>query len=561
MHNMRPCENRVNASRVSGENEINDIEIRVEKPDDSPPLEEGSGVVFTNRTYKYSEFAFRNEEKFLVLPDRVKTRIETVLLNWLLKRPRTRLCFGNVLGLSLTVLAHSAHHMYMDWNRFLDATMDDGVLLRVIRCFKTTVPEPGTYMGEIVAQFFQHCKQQSNLNVKRKLRTDDAQHRKETNERGSRPIGDGKKSGPARCLSSKRSDIDKKFETVMSLKRMPQVSIMFRIAQKAPFNIYRTTSAKRGRSTIDASAFDARSEVPECGETAESALLDYLKKRVFGALCYSDDSPLLEKVNHEFCVPQFRNFVEEDVYFSLDIWRTSKYDLILDNIFQSVHLYNRSLETVKHRMGECNVVYCSDTVYFMSISKRLFVDNSVTFIYCYLTNKHMPIIETREDTDAFGLAKILSSVEYSTKCSLKRNHSSRMGHGPLSSVISEGGLNESAKFVNNMMRKYILRYEEDFEDSPSKIDQRDASVTDVNVYVPQSPNYSPTQSPPEPCERRPTASEVEGRRSPFTVATMAGTAVGIGDKTDYPFVQNSFFINEPYVNAFLNRPVECGSMY
>ncbi|WP_221935869.1 hypothetical protein, partial [Klebsiella pneumoniae] len=61
--------------------------------------------------------------------------------------------------MSLTVFAHATHHNYMDWQKFLNSRMDDAVLLRVMRCFKVSVPEPGTYMGEIVAQFFQHYKQ------------------------------------------------------------------------------------------------------------------------------------------------------------------------------------------------------------------------------------------------------------------------------------------------------------------------------------------------------------------------------------------------------------------
>lgn len=506
-------------------------------------------VVNISDTYRYSSFGFRSEEKFSVLPSDVKTHIETVLLNWLVKEPKTRMCLGNALGLALTILAHSTHQMYMDWDVFLKANMDDNVVLRVLRCFKTTVPEPGTYMGEIVAQFFQHCRQQSNLNVKRKMHSNGGDNKAEDKscENSSVPLQPRLKSQSA----SKRSEIDNKFETIMSLKRTPLVSVVFRIVQNVPFS-------------------------------CENELLSYLKKRVFSALCYEDGSTFLSRLKHEFIVYQHNGSENNEAFFSLDIVRKSKYDDILDRVFESVNLYNSSLIKVTHRMGECNVVYCSDTVYFMDISKRLFMDNSVTFIFCYLTNKFKPIIESKEDTDAFGLAKILSSVEYSTKCSLKRNHNSRMGHGPLSSVISEGGLNESAKFVNNMMRGFILRSQDIGNGtSKSEVNVSNAHMAPMDDCAPQSPTYSPTCPPRmdspastyvpmspdyDPTEVLPRqdqssdhqilcdddASTIQEAQPPLILQPVEEQGVS---------TMRSYAINEPYVNAFLNRPVECGNMY
>lgn len=461
-------------------------------------------AIRVNDTYRYSGFGFRVEEKFCVLPRRVKTRIENVLLNWLVKRPETRLCLGNSLGLALTVLAHATHQMFMDWNVFVTADMDnDDVLLRILRCYVTCVPEPGTYMGEIVAQFFQHCRQQSNLNVKRKIGTDGEEVDPATRHIGSRRI------------NAKRSEIDRKFEIVMSLKRVPLVTVVFRIILK---------------------------KIAVLRENPKP-LIDYLKKRVFGTLCHADGEPFLSRFKHDFFVHPWDGTDDggdgdKEVYFSLDLFRKSKYDLLLDRVFESVYIYNSSLDAVDHRTGECNVVYCSDTVYFMELSKRLFVDNSITFVYCYLTNKHKPIVESKEDTDAFGMAKILSSVEHSTKSSMKRNHSSRMGHGPLSSVISEGGLNESAKFVNNKIREHILAPADDGGGDPSSVPSpTDAESVDTTYYVPKSPTYSPDESPPaeHDTDHQPTCLHEDTTRG--------------------------YAINEPYVNAFLNRPVECGNMY
>ncbi|KAG8304333.1 hypothetical protein J6590_096378 [Homalodisca vitripennis] len=437
--------------------------------------------------YKYSELRFRKEEKFSVLPARVKARVEGVLLNWLFQKPRTRLCLANTLGMSLTILAHATHHIYMDWCRFMDAELDDAVLLRIIRCFNTSVPEPGTYVGEIVAQFFQHFRQQSNLNVKRKIGPDEKQttasQPAETTNTGDTPTKDGageKALNHQRGYTGRqrsRSD-DRKFETIMSLNRLPRVSIMFRMTQR---------SALSSRVTESVGSSSARAE--------PVLLVEYLKKRVFGSLCYGDGSSYLSRVEHEFTVHQYADSPDKELYFTLDI--------------------------TNHRLGECNGVFCSDTMYFMGLSKHLFVDNSVTYMYCFLTDKYKPVVESKEDTDAFGLAKILSSVEFSTKCSLKRNHNRRMGHGPLTSVISEGGLNESAKFVNNLLRKDIL--------CPA-----------ANQYPePQSPTYSPTGSG--------SVGEYILQHSPHT---------GSGDRS-----KRTYVINEPYVNTFLNRPVECGNMY
>ena len=520
--------------------------------------------VLDTRNFKYSDFRFRREEKFLVLPRIVRAHIETVLLAWLMKSPQTRLCLGDVLGMSLTVLAHASHHISLRWERFLNARLDDDVLLRVIRCYKTSVPEPGTYVGEIVAQFFQHCKQQSNLNVKRtigQVQTSEDQRPDRGEETSSAttdcqpqpgitpkdmPTTDSNHAKAAAAAASKRSDIDRKFEIIMSLKRIPRVTIMFRTLQNVPF--------RKGGAVL-----------PSADQQEENELLAYLAKRVFGTLCFADGKGHLEKLQHKFAIHQFTNTAGGEIYFSLEIFRNGKYDLVLDRVFESVHLFNQSLTKVEHRLGECNVVYCSDTLYFIDMSKSLFIDNSVTFIYCFLTNKDKPIIESKEETDAFGLAKILSSVEYSTKCSLKRNHNSKMGHGPLTSVISEGGLNESAKYVNNMIRSNILCSDTNTIDGPNYRLDNELELDPFPAYVPTSPTYAPTS--PAPLEDITAATATTDQ----TASAANDWCTGVDDDPSSPVVESdgasskcidgTYVINEPYVNTFLNRPVECGNMY
>lgn len=57
-----------------------------------------AGVVRVNETYKYSEFRFRREEKFRVLPLEVRVHIENVLLGWLLKNPEDPTLSGEHAG-------------------------------------------------------------------------------------------------------------------------------------------------------------------------------------------------------------------------------------------------------------------------------------------------------------------------------------------------------------------------------------------------------------------------------------------------------------------------------
>jgi len=342
---------------------------------------------------------------------------------------------------------------------------------------------------------------------------------------------------------------------------------MFRIIQKSQFK------SNTHSGGVKRMSFDER----EC----EEMLRRYLLKRVFGTICYAaDETVLLEKLHHTLAIHQFTNMPNTEIYFSLDIFRSGKYDLVLDRVFESVYIFNQS--QVPHRLGECNVVYCSDTLYFIDMSKSLFIDNSVTYIYCYLTDKYKPIIESKEETDAFGLAKILSSVEYLTKCSLKRNHNSKMGHGPLTSVISEGGLNESSKFVNNMVRASILSTEKTIprsvdtqtEEKPGgSLDSlRNTTSSQITMspsyspmspaYSPTSPNYSPTSPTFTPTVPAYPALTPQCDELSHTINTSCLLSeISPSDKPSDVNVQRTFVINEPYVNTFLNRPVECGNMY
>lgn len=465
------------------------------------------------------------EEKFTVLPYDVRLSIARTVDEWVKRSPANRLCVADCMVGSLTLMAHGTHQLYLSFEKFLNCKFDDDKLLRVLRCYKNCVPEPGTYLGEIVAQFFQHCKQQSNLNVKRTTCTappvaSTSTKRRKTASLNEKEVGEKKEEEEEeeeeqdgddytteevvtnvdyddqlreKC---KKSDIDRKFDVIMSLKKVATVVLMFRCTQARRF------------------LFDDNNAAAD-----ETHLKAYLKTKLFATVSFVDHRrscknrrPSSDVVPHEFDIKQFENKPGTEVYFSLTVYRKRKHDAILDDLFISVRKYNQRIRdrTAPHRLGICDLVYCSDTLYFMEISQTLFIENSITFLYCFLTDKYRPVIETKDDSFVFGLVKILSSIEYFTKCSLKRNHNSKMGHGPLTSVISEGGLNESAKYTKAMFRKSMLNDKE---------------------------------TPPPPAQ-------------PLTHECSDD------DDDDTENEKRKFYvINEPYINTFLNRPVECGSMY
>lgn len=142
------------------------------------------------------------------------------------------------------------------------------------------------------------------------------------------------------------------------------------------------------------------------------------------------------------------------------------------------------------------LIYTINIQHFLNVSRSAFIDNCLAYFYCVLTDRYKPVIESREDSFVYGLVKILANNEYFTEASLKRTQCSRVGQGPLISVISEGGLNETNKYVKNIMD---------------------------NKFVAQ---------------------------------LLSTAAIDQQELTEHLYV-----VNEPYINTFINRPVECGNLY
>lgn len=550
-----------NGSSSSGGHGDGDNDQRIENVDIS-----SNGLIVLNPPTRvedclsvYNDCKFRMEEKFIILPKSVRLKIESLLYEWIDKRPSHRILCSNDMGMALTIFAHSVHSTYLNWSKFLDLTYNDSRLLRLFRSYKTCIPEPGTLMGEIVAQFFQHCKQQSNLNVKRTM--------KKQHIEGQQQPPAYVNITPGLYNNDRKTCIDSKFEVIMSLKREPLVIIMLTAKQYRPIYAASGTDNMTDNSAISSEDIllahlkgiildDSdlnNNNIPSVGDENTSTkkttattvgfnnkikrkikiktAKSITKKSLYGKnknvtdennnknnndnkeahdkLC--TDSELMRHSLEECRIRQFYNKVDSDVFVQVTLNRARFYDTVLDIFFKRLDNYNRTVieeeekeadkavektkGQEKNILGILNVVFCSDTPYFMEISKRLFIDNSVTFLYCYLTDKYKPVIESRSDSDTFGLVKIVTCIEYCTRSSLKRNNNSKIGHGPLTAVISEGGLNESTKFVNNILRQRML--------NPPMSD---------NGY----------------------------------------------DRTEH---KKMFVINEPYINTFLNRPVDCGNMY
>jgi hypothetical protein len=515
------------------------------------------------------------EEKFTVLPYEIRLYIAELVKGWVEKSPAERFCAADSLVGSLALMAHGTHQIYLSFDRFLNCTFDDVKLIKVLRCYKNCVPEPGTYFGEIVAQFFQHCKQQTNLNVKRTTRgsvdksyssssssssssamkTDDGPSQQtmeidstQQNEEGAalerfaenvdticdlldvsfkkvKNINTDNETDPGEVTDcrQKRQDkptasMDRKFEVIMSLKRAATVVLMFMCKQERVF-------------TSD----------------SHDVLESYLKKKLFGVFLNKNNKSPLDTVPHEFSIKQFDNTESGEVYFSLTVHSKFKHEKLIDDLLASVDIHNASCENgVDHHLGVCTLIYCSDTLYFMGMSQSLFIENSVTFLYCFLTEKYRPVIESKEDSFVFGLVKILSSIEYFTECSLKRNHAGKVGHGPLTSVISEGGLNESLKFVNNTFRRHFL--DDSSTPGPSvktRGEDEEEEEEDNFNYEPMSPSYAPDSQP-----------EVENG-----IDCCVEQNINSDIKVNGPSNARRYVINEPYIKTFLNMPPECGSMY
>lgn len=555
---------------------------------------------------------FRKEEKYIILPDKVREKIELLLYDWIDKNPTNRIMSSNSMGLALTLYAHAVHHICIDWNRFVDIKYDDDVMLRIFRSYKNCIPEPGTLMGEIVAQFFQHCKQQSNLNVKRTMNKQHSLKNKiedtvltcgsgvggatatteaptattSTTTEETNNYTKNNLSASNNTDNSKKRNIDSKFEVIMSLKRVPTVIIMISANQINELDICKNDYVCSGGDDDDDNNNNTNNENDNDYENnkLENMVLDNFRNKVMNLhnifyskkqnimkstkvinkyknninlknntlnsktknsivnksivksknkirkkviqikKCKKNDYEILLESQPEYSLKQFYNKKDTSIYLQITFTRKGHYDQVLDEFFKIIYEYNRYYSLNKNNdtsllFSDFNIVFCSDTLYFMNMSKRLFIDNSIIFLYCYLTDKYKPVIDTRDNTDTFGLVKMMSCIEYCTQSSLKRHNNSKIGHGPLTSVISEGGLNESIKFVNNLLRKKMLNNNQ--------------------------PSHSSSSS-----------------SSPTTTNTLASVdTITSVDKDDVITPKRMFVINEPYINTFLNKPVDCGNMY
>lgn len=104
------------------------------------------------------------------------------------------------------------------------------------------------------------------------------------------------------------------------------------------------------------------------------------------------------------------------------------------------------------------LIFTSNRNFFTD--KDLIIMNSITFLYCFLTDRYKPEKENENDEICNYMAKFISTItlEIGGK-SLKRNGLSKYGIGPLTFVISEAGLMETAK-LNGTLKYPVFENEQ-----------------------------------------------------------------------------------------------------
>jgi hypothetical protein len=78
-----------------------------------------------------------------------------------------------------------------------------------------------------------------------------------------------------------------------------------------------------------------------------------------------------------------------------------------------------------------------------------FITNSSVFLYCFLTERYKPDLEDLFDEITCYLCLLIAYITYALGCnSLKRSGMAKGGFGPLTFLVSEGGLDYIGKYLN-----------------------------------------------------------------------------------------------------------------
>lgn len=143
-----------------------------------------------------------------MLPNEIKDKIQCTVNKYIEKDYTNIGALRRTAIYELTVLANAVYKEDLNFNSFLAKTFNDSHMKLITRSCTNTIPEPGTYLGESVAQFFQHRKQQTNLSVKCNVSMNNK---------------DATQTEEARFTKT----LDKKFKMIMSFKNDTNVECVF----------------------------------------------------------------------------------------------------------------------------------------------------------------------------------------------------------------------------------------------------------------------------------------------------------------------------------------------
>jgi hypothetical protein len=100
------------------------------------------------------------------------------------------------------------------------------------------------------------------------------------------------------------------------------------------------------------------------------------------------------------------------------------------------------------------LIFTSNRLLFLSDEHvNLFIANSITFLYCFITDKYKPIIETVAEEFMYSQCIIVTLINAVTKSSLKHSGIAKTDVGPLVLMTHESGIIYTVKEAKTGIKK------------------------------------------------------------------------------------------------------------
>lgn len=311
---------------------------------------------------------------------------------------------------------------------------------RLMNLFYVTVPAPGCCFGELLAQSYQQPRQQSNLNIKKTRSNKVGKIETSPNDKN---VGD---------TESRELNATNSAEMMLSLK-----------------------SQKYSRFTMM-----CKTEFKTANDFER-----FLMRFVFGDCVFS------------IHVIEFKNYGSDSVYFNAHTRstkpRTDRSDKKYAFRFLSEcikYSQNFNLDSDEdcclssELLYDLKLMYCSDRMLFMNVGEtEMFVNNATTFLFCFLTGKYKPLVETTYEKVVYMMCKVISHMEAATRYSLKRNHAQKCGYDLLSTVIQEAGFSVMFKKSRELFYDHLLNDRL----SPNDEDHYNISTIMTNTFLNKPP--------------------------------------------------------------------------